>query len=102
AEFGFPVSTFPSSVRFVTTFRNVVAHHSRLCMRPTTDSGRPPKKFKGHLRGTGNKAMHLAFINLGMFQGKQAQHISFANQITEMCRENQPYWHGVSRIRRSK
>ena len=102
ADFEIPASIFHSSLRSVTNLRNLVAHHSRLWMRPTTDSGRPPKKFKEHLRGTDNKAMHLAFINLGMFQGKQAQHISFANQITEMCQENEPYWHGVSRIRRSK
>lgn len=99
ADFEIPNQIFDASLRSLLSLRNLVAHQSRLWMRPTTNTGKPPKKLKNYLRTTDDKAMHVSFVNLSLFQGRQAEHVKFSQEITEKAQGNEHYWHGVTKVR---
>lgn len=88
---------FLSNIESLTVLRNLVAHHARLWMRPTTNSPRAPKYFKSQLRGTDPKAMRVAFLNLALFQGRDGRD-DFATAIDNLLRENPIYYYGVTKV----
>src|SRR5690625_5005962 len=59
-----PNQTFPGDLRGMIDLRNQVAHHTRLWMRPTTNSPKGPKRFKVKLRGAHHKSMYVAVMTL--------------------------------------
>lgn len=99
ADFEIPNQIFETTLRSLLSLKNLVAHQSRLWMRPTTDTGKRPKKFRQYLAGVDSKAMYVAFLNLAWFQGKHLSHKNYANMLQELVTANHHYWYGVSQVK---
>lgn len=95
---GIPAAIFSTNLRSLVVLRNQVAHHSRLWMKPTTDSPRPPKLFARSLRGVESKSPLVGFYNLAMFQGDSSLARTYAAGIEERLGSQGPYRYGISRV----
>lgn len=94
-----PAAIFPTNLQALAVLRNLVAHHTRLWMRPTTNSPRKPDLFERRLRDTDNKAMRVSFLNLALFQGRSERN-QFADQVDSLVSADDVYYYGVTRVHR--
>ena len=58
---------FQTQLSSVIVLRNLVAHHSRLWMRPTTVSPKKPKIYAKLLRDSDHKSMYVLWLTLASF-----------------------------------
>lgn len=65
--FGVSNQLFQTQLGSLIVLRNLVAHHSRLWMRPTAMSPKKPKLYKKNLRDSDEKAMYVAWLTLASF-----------------------------------
>ena len=92
---GLKAPTFDSGIKSLTNTRNLVCHHARLWMRPTTNSPKKARIFDKELRGVGPKSQFMAFANVAQFQHAELKRTAMA-EITELVRSNDMYYHGIS------
>lgn len=92
-----PAQLFPTHIESLAVLRNLVAHHTRLWMRPTTSSPRKPKRYEKVLRGTDPKAMRVAFINVAMFQERNEKS-RYLERIEAAIEEDPVYYYGVTKV----
>ncbi|MEV8267362.1 Abi family protein [Microbacterium sp. NPDC076911] len=65
--FGVSNTMFHTQLGSVIVLRNLVAHHSRLWMRPTTVSPKKPKIYVRSLRDVDAKSMYVLWMTLASF-----------------------------------
>lgn len=58
---------FETQLKSLIVLRNLIAHHSRLWMRPTASSSRSPKAYSKQGRGVDPKAMYVTWLTLASF-----------------------------------
>lgn len=58
---------FETQLKSLIVLRNLIAHHSRLWMRPTASSSRSPKVYAKQGRGVDPKAMYVSWLTLASF-----------------------------------
>lgn len=89
---------FETQLRSMITLRNQVAHHSRLWMRPTTNSPKAPNRHSKRARGVAAKAMYTSCLALAsLLKGLPQQH-SFLDGLDGLIAENGAYEVGVKQL----
>lgn len=58
---------FATQLKSLIVLRNLIAHHSRLWMRPTASSAKIPKTYVKQGRGVDPKAMYVTWLTLASF-----------------------------------
>lgn len=88
---------FLTNVESLTVLRNLVSHHARMWMRPTTVTPKKPKLFDKELRGVDPKAMAVAFANVALFQGPNVSR-TYLGEVLGAVRADPLYELGVTKI----
>lgn len=67
SEFSISNQLFQTQLNSLIVLRNLVAHHSRLWMRPTTASPKKPKVYEKVSRDADSKSMYVLWLTLASF-----------------------------------
>lgn len=67
SRFSVANQVFETQLKSLIVLRNLIAHHSRLWMRPTASSSRSPKAYAKQGRGVDPKAMYVTWLTLASF-----------------------------------
>ena len=67
ARFSIANPVFETQLKSLIVLRNLIAHHSRLWMRPTALSSKSPKVYAKEGRGVDSKAMYITWLTLASF-----------------------------------
>ncbi|MFC6398007.1 Abi family protein [Luteococcus sanguinis] len=92
---------FLTNIESLTVLRNLVSHHARMWMRPTTVTPKKPKVFTKALRDADAKSMEVAFANVALFQGPRLAR-SYLDEVLALVACDPLYEHGVSKVRPTK
>ena len=100
---GFEVSNqvFQTQLTSLIVLRNLVAHHSRLWMRPTAASPRRPKPFEKLLRDSDSKSMYVAWLTLAQFLRAGGGDQALIDDLDTLIGSDDLYEIGVKRPLRS-
>ena len=96
-EIDFKADRFHRGLDSLRSLRNLVSHHARLWMRPTTYS--MPKKglFRKEIAHADPRSMVIAFYNLASFQGRDTRR-AFAGELKAILDQNPAYTYGISHV----
>lgn len=94
-DLGMKAQVFSSGIESLSTTRNLVCHHSRLWMRPATNSPKKSKIFEKELRGVDAKSQLMAFANVANFQRSILKKEALGS-IFSLVKSNDMYLYGIS------
>lgn len=90
-----PRNHIETQLKSLIVLRNQVAHHSRLWMRPSTNSPKVPNSFKKIARGVDAKGMYVVWLTLASFFSDKLTATNFLARINEILEANPDYTIGV-------
>jgi abortive infection bacteriophage resistance protein len=88
---------FQTQLSSVILLRNLVAHHSRLWMRPTTLTPKAPKLYQTRARACEPKSMYVAWLALASFLKAGGGDQDLLGDIDELVGKDPLYEIGVMR-----
>lgn len=80
------------------TLRNFVAHHSRIWMRPTTNTPRFPKIYDKEKRSTHAKSMYVALLSLAVCLRQTTQGKDFKVRVDDLLGRHPAFRYGVKNV----
>lgn len=95
-DMGIPAKRFPAGMESLRSLRNLVAHQSRLWMRPTTSTPKKEGLFHKKISQCHKKAMLVAFYNVASFQGSKEKSLDFARRLEAVIDPESDYKIGIS------
>ena len=100
-EIDFKPDRFQRGLDSLRSLRNLVSHHARIWMRPTTYS--MPKKglFRKEIANADPRSMIIAFYNLASFQGAKSRK-EFAKELQTILDQDPTYKIGVSYLNKKR
>lgn len=100
-EIDFKTDRFHRGLDSLRSLRNLISHHARLWMRPTTYS--MPKKglFRREIAHADSRSMVIAFYNIASFQGRDRRR-TFADELKAILDQNPAYKYGISHVHSKK
>ena len=96
-EIDFKADRFQRGLDSLRSLRNLVSHHARLWMRPTTYSMPNKGIFRKEIAHADPRSMIIAFYNLASFQGSSVRR-DFANELKTILNQNPTYEYGISHL----
>lgn len=97
-EIDFNDDRFKGGLDSLRSLRNLVSHHARLWMRPTTYSMPQKGLFRKEIAKADPRSMIVAFYNVASFQGTDFRD-NFANELEAILDQDPTYKYGVSHLR---
>lgn len=88
---------FQTQLSSLIVLRNLVAHHSRLWMRPTTVSPKKPKIYEKKLRDADAKSMYVLWLTLASFVRAAGSDLSLIADLDGLIKRDPLYELGVKR-----
>lgn len=95
SDLSMKANVFSAGITSLSNIRNLVCHHSRLWMRPATNSPKKPRIFSKELRGVDPKSQLMAFANIAHFQQSTCRKQVF-DEIFSLVKTNEMYFYGIS------
>lgn len=95
-DIGIPGGRFNAGMESLRSLRNLVSHHSRLWLRPTTNTVSKKGQFHGKIDRCHRKSMLPAFYNVASFQGEEERRFAFAERLESIINQEPDYKLGVS------
>lgn len=80
------------------TLRNLVAHHSRLWMRPTTNTPKFPNTYKREKRNAHPKSMYVMILSLSICLLKVPGGKDFKDRVDELLSTSSAFRHGIRQV----
>ena len=95
---GVSASTIISNLEAISVLRNLVAHHSRLWMRPATIKPQIPKVYPAHVRrGVDPESLYGVFLALAELLGHRLDGQEFLRKVDAIVDSNPAYKLGITR-----
>ncbi|MFN3949128.1 Abi family protein [Microbacterium sp.] len=88
---------FQTQLTGLIVLRNLVAHHSRLWMRPTASSPKRPKVYEKMSRDADHKSMYVSWLTLASFLRADGGDKELLSDIDELMGRDSLYEMGVKR-----
>lgn len=98
---GVSVPTMMEKLKAATVLRNLVAHHSRLWMRPSTDSPKIPRAFPTSVRyNIHPKSQYGVFLAVGEMLGAPGpgDGQTFLHRVDAVLDADAAYKHGITKV----
>lgn len=80
------------------TLRNLVAHHSRLWMRPTTNTPKFPNAYKRERRNAHPKSMYVMILTLSACLLKVPGGKDFKDRVDAVLSKSTAFSHGIRQV----
>lgn len=97
SSFGISNQLFQTQLSSLIVLRNLVAHHSRLWMRPTAVTPKAPKLYAKYSRNVDAKAMYIAWLTLASFLNAGGGDRELLNDLDALIARDSLYELGVKR-----
>jgi abortive infection bacteriophage resistance protein len=97
-DLGTPSKMFPQYLSAVQVLRNLIAHHSRLWMRPTTNTPKFPNRYRSERRATHEKSVYVVLLALADLIAKLPSGRGFKQEVDLLLDSNPLYSIGIRQI----
>ena len=97
SRFGVSSAILTTQLDSIVALRNLVAHHSRLWMRPTTYTPKIPKLYSNRGRNCDSKSMYAATLALASFLRQDEAESHFLKSIDSLLAANEDFTLGIQR-----
>ncbi|WP_180342474.1 Abi family protein [Actinomyces wuliandei] len=93
--FGISNQVLDTQLRSLIVLRNMIAHHSRLWMRPATRAPKKPKIYRRRARNVQDRSLYTVLLALASFLRSDSRDTVFLDKVDRLLESNKIFAQGI-------